>query len=327
MAGVIEGFVQACREAGIKVTTDRVAGLLRALEALGPQRLYWAGRITLCSGRDDIARYDRLLADAVEPETTVSASVVRASQEQGLRATPDEVLRRRDYASLTDGEKARAHTLFLPPRPQRPSRRRAPGHRGRVDARRTTRGMLATLGEPALLRYHRKRPKPRKLVLLVDISGSMTPYADALLHLAHAAVRRNPATTEVFTIATRLTRITGSLRKADMDVAVSKAVPDWRGGTRLGEAVMVYLRRFGHRGMARRAKVVVFSDGWERGDAGQLGDAMAWLSRLADTVTWVTPHAGREGFAPATQGLRAVLPHVNEIVAGHSIATMQKALT
>jgi len=163
-------------------------------------------------------------------------------------------------------------------------------------------------------------------VFILDISGSMAPYADLLLRFAHAAVRTRPTMTEVFTIATRLTRVTGAMRKRDMDAALEKMVPDWRGGTRLGEALTVYLRRFGHRGMARGAIVVICSDGWECGDAGELGEAMAWLARLAGRIVWVTPHAAKAGFAPATAGLRAALPYVNELVAGHSIAALAEVL-
>jgi uncharacterized protein with von Willebrand factor type A (vWA) domain len=190
--------------------------------------------------------------------------------------------------------------------------------------------MLAGLGEPARLRRRSRGRRPRTLVLILDVSGSMAPYAEALMRLAHAAVRARPEHTEVFTIGTRLTRITWSLRMRDPEAALSTAgaqVPDWRGGTRLGEALLAYLREWGHRGMARGAVVVICSDGWECGDPADLGAAMAWLGRLADRIVWVTPHAGRAGFAPTAAGLAAALPHVERLVAGHSVDALTELVT
>lgn len=169
--------------------------------------------------------------------------------------------------------------------------------------------------------------RPRKVVLLVDVSGSMAPYADALLRFAHVVARRIPA--EVFTLGTRLTRITRQLRQRDPERAMSaasRAVPDYSGGTRLGETLRVFLDRWGQRGAARRAVVVVFSDGWERGDAVALGEQMSRMRRLAHKVLWVNPHAGRAGYAPVQGGIVAVLPHVDRLLAGHSLATLERLL-
>lgn len=326
----MQGFVAAVREAGVAAPADRVRLLVEALDQLGPQELYWAGRLTLCASRDDIAKYDRLFEGPRPSHDQVKhrVSVVTAAV-QGLEAAPDEVLRTRDYAKLTEDERQEARrmlAMLAPIAPERPSRRRRRASYGPVDARRTTREILAALGEPARLRRARKRTRPRRVVFILDISGSMSPYADLLLRFAHAAVRQRPAMTEVFTVATRLTRVTAAMRKRDMDAALEKMVPDWRSGTRLGDALTVYLRRFGHRGMARGSIVVICSDGWECGDAAQLGEAMAWLARLAGRIIWVTPHAAKAGFAPATAGLRAALPHISELVAGHSVSAMAEVL-
>jgi uncharacterized protein with von Willebrand factor type A (vWA) domain len=164
--------------------------------------------------------------------------------------------------------------------------------------------------------------KPRRLVLLLDVSGSMSPYADVLLRFAHAAVRVAPTTTEAFTVGTRLTRITRQLRLRDPEQALAAAgtaVPDWSGGTRLGESLRAFLDLWGQRGTARRAVVVVASDGWERGDAGLLGEQMGRLARLAHRVVWVNPHRGKDGFAPATAGMAAALPHLDDLLAGHTL--------
>lgn len=168
--------------------------------------------------------------------------------------------------------------------------------------------------------------KPRRLVLLVDVSGSMAPYADGLLRFAHAACRRR-ATTEVFTVGTRLTRVSRELRHPDPDHALhdaSAAVPDWSGGTRLGDQIKAFLDRWGQRGTARGAVVVVASDGWERGDVSVLAEQAVRLRRLAHRLVWVSPHAGKDGFTPETAGLRAVLPAVDLLVAGHSVDTLDR---
>jgi uncharacterized protein with von Willebrand factor type A (vWA) domain len=165
------------------------------------------------------------------------------------------------------------------------------------------------------------------VVLLVDVSGSMSPYADVLLRFAHSALRSGPRTTEAFSVGTRLTRLTRELRHRDPDTAmtaVSAAIPDWSGGTRLGEELKEFLDRFGQRGLARGAIVVIASDGWERGDASLLGGQMARLHRLAHRVVWANPHRARPGYEPLTAGMVAALPHVDAFVAGHSLGALEE---
>jgi uncharacterized protein with von Willebrand factor type A (vWA) domain len=159
---------------------------------------------------------------------------------------------------------------------------------------------------------------------VVDISGSMSPYSDALLRLAHVWVRSAPRTTEVFTVGTRLTRVTSALRARDPDEALAGAgeqVPDWSGGTRLGEVLQAFLDRWGQRGTARGAVVVIFSDGWERGDPALLAEQMRRLRRLAHRVVWVNPHRGKAGYRPVQGGIAAALPYCDGLLAGHSMAT------
>jgi uncharacterized protein with von Willebrand factor type A (vWA) domain len=186
--------------------------------------------------------------------------------------------------------------------------------------------MLRYGGEPGLLVYDRRREKPRRLVLLLDVSGSMSPYADVLLRFAHAAVRVAPERTEVFAVSTRLTRVTRQLRLRDPELALRAAglaIPDWSGGTRLGESLRAFLDGWGQRGTARGAVVVLASDGWERGDAGLLGGQMARLARLSHKVVWINPHRGKAGFAPSTAGMVAALPHIDELVAGHTFDALR----
>jgi uncharacterized protein with von Willebrand factor type A (vWA) domain len=183
------------------------------------------------------------------------------------------------------------------------------------------------MGEPASLQWRRQTQRPRPVVLLVDVSGSMSSYADALLRLAHRVGRNTPV--ETFALGTRLTRLTGALGAHDPEralVAAGQAVPDWSGGTRLGETLKAFLDRWGRRGVARGAVVVVFSDGWERGDAALLGEQMARLHRIAHRVVWVNPHRGKPRYEPVQGGILAVLPHVDDFVAGHSLAAFAQLL-
>ncbi|TFE43315.1 VWA domain-containing protein [Streptomyces sp. ICN441] len=359
---VLVGFGRALCAAGLDAGPDRVQTFLRALDVLGPQRradVYWAGRLTLCGGRDDLDRYDRVFAGYFGPRgrtpgprarPLLAASSPRPAVretdrapgpgEDGRRpgaaaalASPAEVLRHRDVAALTAAEREQVRRLLaafaLRGEPRRSARLR-PARRGAVDPRRTVREWLRRGGEPARLRRRARAERPRRVVLLVDVSGSMTPYADALLRFAHAAAHRGPAgsraATEVFTIGTRLTRVTAALEHRDPETAlaaVAAAVPDWRGGTRLGEMLRAFLDRWGQRGMARGAVVVVLSDGWERGDPSLLAAQMRRLHRLAHRVVWANPRKGRPGYAPLAAGMAAALPSVDAFVEGHSVAALE----
>jgi hypothetical protein len=192
------------------------------------------------------------------------------------------------------------------------------------------------MGEPARIAWRRNAVRARPIVLLVDVSGSMSSYADAILRLAHritvgieggGTVRGR---VETFSVGTRLTSLTRSMRRPDPDralVSAGEAVPDWSGGTRLGETLEVFIDRWGRRGLARGAVVVVFSDGWERGDPDLLAEQMARLHRIAHRVIWVNPHRGKEGYQPVQGGIRAVLPSVDDFVAWHSLAAFAEVLT
>ncbi|WP_406316975.1 VWA domain-containing protein [Streptosporangium sp. NBC_01639] len=346
LVAVMTGFARTLRAAGVPADHERTQGLLRALAHLDPAKprdVYWAGRFTLCASADDLLRYDRvfhayfggLRAGRGEPAAiTVTRHTVGMLTAPGgdegpapvASASAAEVLRNRDVAKMTGTERAEVHrllALFRVGREQRRSRRLRPSHRGRLDSRATIRETLRRGGETARLRYRAPRTRPRRVVLLVDVSGSMTPYADTLLRLAHALVRCEPRATEVFSAGTRLTRLTAELRHRDpataMD-AVSRAIPDWSGGTRLGEE----LRRLLTLNDARGAVVVIASDGWERGDVSLLGAEMGRLSRMAHRVIWANPHKGQEGYQPLTAGMRAALPHIDDFVAGHSLAAFEK---
>ncbi|MGD9798471.1 MAG: VWA domain-containing protein, partial [Acidimicrobiia bacterium] len=161
---------------------------------------------------------------------------------------------------------------------------------------------------------------------LVDVSGSMSAYARALVRFAHAAVTGR-GDVEVFALGTRLTRLTAALRSHDADAAlaaVSSSTPDWEGGTRLGDTVGEFVERWGVRGMARGADVVVLSDGWDRGDPAVLGGHMARLARVAHRIVWVNPLKASPGYAPLAGGMAAALPWVDEFVEGHAVASLEE---
>jgi uncharacterized protein with von Willebrand factor type A (vWA) domain len=258
-----------------------------------------------------------------DPTADDDSRVVRA------QASETEVLRHRDVATLTSAERQRLAALFgqLRPRaPRRPAHRHTPAARGTVDARRTLRRQLRRMGEPGPIAWRRRGTRPRRVVLLVDVSGSMSGYADALLRLAHTyAATGLPV--EVFTLGTRLTHVTRPLRQRDAEralIACGAVVPDWSGGTRLAEGVRAFLDRWGRRGMARGAVVVLFSDGWERDAPEALGEQMRRLQALAHRVVWVNPHRGKAGYEPVQQGIVAALPHIDDFVSGHSMAAFEE---
>jgi len=347
------GFARVLRANGVAADGTRLATAIEALGHVDPldaEQVYWTGRLTLCGEPDDLPRYDAVFDTwfrgrlpslpgpqppgpagqvvQLRPTSGRSAELADVPEtDEPLRtaASDTEVLRHRDLTDLSDVERDEINALIalLAPRVgTRRTRRHRPRGHGRVDVARTVRAMLRDGGEPATLARLRPRVKPRRFVLLIDVSGSMSPYADVLLRFGHAAVRVAPRTAEVFTVGTRLTRVTRQLRLRDPEqalVAAGTAIPDWSGGTRLGEGLQAFLDLWGQRGTARRAVVVIASDGWERGDASLLGEQMARLARLAHRVVWVNPHRGKEGFAPVTVGMSAALPHVDELLAGHTL--------
>ena len=269
--------------------------------------------------------------DATEPSTEDSGD--SESPFPSLAATAER-LGGRDFASLSDAELALLVGLmrqFELATPLRRSRRYEAGSRGRrVDLRTTMRLALRSGGYPISLARHRLRSRPRRLVVLCDISGSMEPYARALLQLVYCAVAAGGPQTEVFTFATRLTRLTRVLAKVRPEVALARAgqaAPDWSGGTRIGEALKQFLDRYGARGVARGAVVLIISDGWETGDAALLGAQMRRLGRLAYRVVWANPRTASTSYEPLVAGMAAAWPHCDEVVSAHSLNALTPLLT
>ncbi|MEV6715092.1 VWA domain-containing protein [Lentzea sp. NPDC051208] len=312
------GFTRVLRGAGLQCGPDRVQAFLRATEHVD---LYWAGRLTLCADPDDLPRYDAAYrayfgGTPPRPRTRIELD----SMTVGVAASDVEVLKHKDISEF-DAAPWIARLHPLPPR--RRSRRLRKARRGRMDLARTVRAMIETGGEIALPRHRRRGSKPRRLVLLIDVSGSMAAYSDALLRFAHVLAHAMPV--EVRTIGTRLTRVTRQLRERDPERALraaGRAIPDYEGGTRLGDA----LRRFNQQWRQRGAVVVLFSDGWERGDPSLLATEMARLRRVSHKVIWANPHAGKPGYRPVQSGVVAALPHVDTMVAGHSVHALEELL-
>jgi uncharacterized protein with von Willebrand factor type A (vWA) domain len=330
------------------------ASALAAVGAARREDLYWAGRSTLIHRPEDVAAYDAAFALVLEDRVTWSAPSVPvpdtllveapADETSGdgeaesadddtrvLRHSAVEQLRHVDLATCTASERDQLHRAISALRvgvATRRSRRRRPAARGdELDLRRTVHAAIATGGEP--LRIHHRAPseRPRRLVLLLDVSGSMEPYARALVRFAHAAVTsRGAGRVEAFTLGTRLTRITRALATRDPDEALTRTgadVEDWSGGTRLGAALREFVDRWGARGIARGAVVVVVSDGWDRGDPDVVAEAMARLHRVAHQVVWVNPLSAVPGYEPLARGMAAALPHVDVFVPGASLSDLE----
>jgi uncharacterized protein with von Willebrand factor type A (vWA) domain len=249
----------------------------------------------------------------------------------GAPASEHAVLRQRDFGSCTPDELAQLRRLMSRMRvvtPQRPSRRRRRHARGdSIDLRASIRRARRTGGDPATLVRRRVTERRRRVVLLADVSGSMEAYSRAYLYLLHGAVRALRADTFVF--STRLTRLTRTLALHDPERALATAMAatdDWSGGTRIGSALKEFNDRWGRRGLARGAVVVIVSDGWESGDTSELGRQMDRLSRLAHRIVWVNPRSQRPGYEPLVGGMTAALPHVDAFVSGHSVEALEHVL-
>ncbi|MEU1708659.1 VWA domain-containing protein [Streptomyces sp. NPDC005706] len=358
-------FTAALREAGIAVGPDRTRGFARALTLLAPsttRELRHCALATLVSGPEQIEPFEavfravfggpedreaqrgqagdpaRSLPDAVPGRVpgTVKASADGRGRDAGAQerkaavpvaASPLDRLASRDFADLSVEELARLaevmRTMVLHT-PTRPSRRHRTAHHGtRIDVRRTLSDSRRTGGQPLRLRRFVARTRPRDLVVLCDISGSMEPYARAMLQLLFCAARATHA--EVFTFATRLTRLTPVLRRSGPHDALARAgrtAPDWSGGTRIGECLAEFNERFGRRGMAHGAVVAIVSDGWDTGGPAALATHMARLSRVAYRVVWVNPRSASPRYRPLVTGMAAALPYCDAVVSAHSLAAL-----
>jgi uncharacterized protein with von Willebrand factor type A (vWA) domain len=334
-------------------------GALAAVNCASREDSRLALRTVLCSGRADLARFDAAFAavfgdgraheraeeldelGAIErmalPRAAIPGTAPSVPQEaEEPKAVPAawsdvELLRQKDFAQYNGLEMAVARELIarLARRgPTRTSRRTRPVRRRRghePDLRRVVRASLRTGGEPVHRHWRAPSRRPRPVVLVCDVSGSMTPYARMLLQYLHASVAARRRV-EAFAFGTRLTRITNELGGRDHDRALGRAaaaVADFSGGTRIG-AALAELNRVHGRRVGRGAVIVVLSDGWDRGDPELLDAEMARLRRSAHRLVWLNPLAGHPDFEPLTRGMRAAVPHTDELLAGNSLASLEQ---
>jgi uncharacterized protein len=252
--------------------------------------------------------------DGPERETVLAV----ASAEERLATTA--------FAELAPEELAEVRALvrrLVLATPDRLSRRTRPGRGRRLDVRRTVAAAQRRGGDVERLLFSQRRPRPRRLVLLCDVSGSMQPYTRVFLTLLQGAVA--DASAEAFVFATGVTRLTRQLAGRDADAALARAAAvstGWSGGTRLAASIEEFLTVFGRRGMARGAVVVVLSDGWATDPPEEVATAMARLRRLAHRIVWVNPRAAAPGFAPTVGGMAAALPYCDAFVSGHSLVAL-----
>jgi uncharacterized protein with von Willebrand factor type A (vWA) domain len=355
-------FGEELRHGGVPVGSGDLLTYCGAVASLDPGDLldiYWAGRTTLLTRRDQIPVYDRVFRaffldshdDLPEPvklalkrsdiesqaviEVPATEPGTRGKDEEearlGLMASDLEIWRHKAFAACTEEELAALRRIMnrirvVPPR--RRSRRTLTASSGaRPDLRRTVRTTMRMHGEPSELFWRRRRLKMRPLVLILDVSGSMADYSRNLLQFAYST-RRAATRVEVFCFGTRLTRITRALERRRPDDALDEAaklVFDWEGGTRIGESLDTFVRQWARRRMSRGSIVVICSDGLDRGDPAVLAGAMERLSRLSHKVVWMNPHKGDDrDFQPSTLGMLVAEPYIDLLLSGHDLASLEE---
>ena len=353
-------FARILRGAGLDVPLDSVIVFVGALTQLGlenRENVYWSAHATLIRRHEDVQIFDRafkvfweqqiavetatfeeqhesitLLVDDEDANTDdSSAEPIEDENTIALRFSKIETLREKDFAAYNQLELREAEQFMASLRLAGPPKKslrlmKTNRHGARHDIRRTMRATLQHDGEPIERYWREPSTKLRRLVVLLDISGSMEPYARALLRFMHAAVVGRQRV-EAFTFGTRLTRITKELTSRDPDKALAQTsaqVSDWSGGTRLGECLQSFNDNWGVGGMARGSIFVILSDGWDRGDPKVLADQMSRLSRVAYRVIWVNPLKVSPGYAPLARGMAAAMPYIDEFVEGHSLEALRE---
>jgi uncharacterized protein len=352
-------FGRLLKRAGLEIEPGQTATFARALTVVGFDRrgdVRAAGRAVFVRRREDRPVYEAAFdlfwrRRSSKPGTGLVLPRLRQGQRAGTPAaspaddgrgeaeeflasvrpqgtSTQEVLRTADFAALTADEARDAQAMLEALRPRLPQRRARRSRLDRVGHRPAMRTMLRRAlgsgGEPLRWRWLRRTVRPRPIVLVCDISGSMERYSRFMLRFAHA-LQRSGAPVEVFVFGTRLTRITRQLRVRSPDEALRRVaghVVDWSGGTQIGESLHALNRRWVRRTIRSGAVVLLVSDGWERGDPAVLAREMATLRRSCHRLLWIDPLAARPGFEPATVGLRAALPFVDELVPAASVASL-----
>ncbi|MDW6020593.1 VWA domain-containing protein [Mesorhizobium sp. BAC0120] len=354
-AELLAGFPGALREAGLAVDPGRAATFLAAIRSV-PLRsladLSRAGRVTLVGSHDDFPIYDAIfkawfatdpMPEIVEsPDEEKAPPANRRCDQDALRdilegeaagknAAMDEALGRKAFGPLSEPDRVAlgriARSLGLLPTLQ--ARKLVPFERGqRIDVARTARAARRTAGET--LRLLRKiRPEtPRRMLLLVDVSGSMKAHSETTLRFAHLLARARPKV-ETFCFGTRLSRVTSTLRHRLADEALARLadlVFDFDGGTRIGASLDEFLSVSRHAALVRGAVTLVFSDGLERGDPAQMIHAVDRLARLSHRLVWLSPLAADPNYRPVTRAMAAILPALDGLVDGSNLPALEQLL-
>ncbi|MGQ0715790.1 MAG: vWA domain-containing protein [Pseudonocardiales bacterium] len=365
---VLVDFGRALRSKGLSVGSGDILTYCRAMAPLDPTDLvdlYWAGRTTLIRRREDLVVYDEVFRSfflasdspvqkmlkvkaqsaAVEEVPFDIPATEPAGKEQeeetllGLMASNVETLKHRAFGECTKDEldairRIMARVKLTPPK-RRTRRTRTARDGRRPDMRRTIRESLRTNGEMVDLYWRRRRMRLRPLILILDVSGSMSDYSRALLQFAYSAKRgasqRTAQRVEVFCFGTRLSCVTKTLQTRKPDEALERAaklVVDWEGGTRIGDSLDKFVRLWARRGMCRGGVVVICSDGLDRGDPELLSDSMERLSRLCHNIVWMNPHKGNNpNYQVQTVGMMAAEPYIDVLLSGHDLSSLEELAT
>ena len=363
-AALAAGFDAALRVRGVGAGTRRARTFAEVLVTLPPASLtalYWQARAAMLPSIDDLPPFHAAFADFFGPapdgtlfapvaqpepvappeerpqaemlppppsERPAGAADAARAPVQWIPASSEETLRELSFDELSESERTAVLRLIARLRTAvetRPSRRRrAEPHGDRFDFRGTLRGAARTAGELIRRRATARRDRVRPLVFLIDVSGSMTPFARALLQYARATALARPRV-RAFAFATRLTDLSSPLRRATDERlmrALAESVNDYGGGTRIGAALRSFNQRYAQRGAARGGTVVIVSDGWEREEPALVGSEMQRMRRLARRIVWVNPHKRHSAYAPLAGGMAAALPHLDAFVSGHNLRTL-----
>jgi uncharacterized protein len=359
---VLIGFAHELRAAGLAVGTGDVLTYFAAMTPLDPTDLldlYWAGKTTLLSRHEDQGVYDQAfrryfldedaparsqLVLSAESVAEADAALVMPGTEPGSAddeeqpvlgwmASSVDALKHRSFTACTPDELAALRKIMTRMRltpPRRRTRRTKPtaGSGTEPDMRATIRASMRMHGEPPdQLFFAKRKTKLRPLILILDVSGSMADYSRHLLQFAHTA-RHAAARVEVFCFGTRLTRITRELAHQRIDAALEEAartVVDWEGGTRIGQSLDTFVRKWGRNGLCRGGIVVICSDGLDRGEPEVLATAMERLDRLCHRIVWLNPHKGdNRDFRPSTLGMMVAAPHIDLLLSGHDLASLEE---
>ncbi|MBT78606.1 MAG: VWA domain-containing protein [Gammaproteobacteria bacterium] len=355
-------FSRELGAAGIPINTANLIDLCRCFSYVDiscKRDFHAAARANLISSHDDFARFDRMfeafwqktVGEAVnqtnndDPQDEDSVRKIAKEREcvannpdeepapgerqsSHIEYSPDEVLAKRDLGSLNSEELQQARRLMaklLAVIANHRSRRRVPAHSGRVlDFRCMLRRSTLDGQDLCKLLYRQRRIRKTKLILLCDVSGSMERYSRFLIQFI-CALRHELPDVEVAVFSTRLTVLTPQLASQGSEETLrrfSDRVPDWAGGTDIGRCISAFNRHFAPQMLRSRTIVVILSDGWDRGDAGQMRTAIQDLRRNVQKLIWLNPLLGNEGYQPLCRGIKTALPHLDYFLPAHNLDSL-----